>query len=105
MCRQPREPEPFCRLTTVTKRTPTAREAFEHATGLKCERENAWVPMLIEPNEVEQIIAEGDDGKGWGGRYWAAKLLQEMLAAGLSRYEPDPLGALAEARRRRKTAS
>ena len=39
----------------------------------------------------ESIDENGDDPRDAAGR----KLLRRMLKAGLSRYEPDPLGALA----------
>ena len=43
----------------------------------------------------------GINGGVGGGNYAAAKLLKRMLACGLSRFEPEPLRALAEARRQR----
>ena len=63
-----------------------------------------WQPQPhdLNPDEVEVIIARGDDGVN--GNYAAAKLLKRMLKAGLSRYEPDVVGALEQAEARRPEA-
>jgi len=60
-----------------------------------------WQPTVadIPPDQVEAIIARGDDGLA--GNYAAAKLLRRMLKAGLSKYEPQVLQKLAEAKARR----
>jgi hypothetical protein len=50
-----------------------------------------WIYDLVK------IINAGDDGII--GDYAAARLLQRMLNAGLSRYEPDPERALAKAKK------
>jgi len=49
-------------------------------------------PCWIDFRDIKFIIARGDDGVT--GDYAAAKLLQRMLAAKLSRFEPDPVSAL-----------
>jgi hypothetical protein len=70
-----------------------------------CQRElirpRLWqpIPADIDPDQIEAIIAKGDDGKA--GRFLAAKLLRKMLRAGLSRFEPQPIEALAAARAKR----
>ena len=63
-------------------------------------RPRLWqpTPADIDPADIETILARGDDAPN--GNYAAAKLLKRMLRAGLSRYEPEPLKALAEAKRR-----
>ena len=63
-------------------------------------RPRLWqpIPADIDPADIETILARGDDGLG--GEYAAARVLRRMLRAGLSRYEPEPLKALAEAKRR-----
>ena len=63
-------------------------------------RPRLWQPLLmdLDPNEIEAIIARGDDNKS--GEYAAAKLLRRLLRAGLSQYEPEPLRRLAEIKRR-----
>jgi hypothetical protein len=63
-------------------------------------RPRLWqpIPADIDPADLETILARGDDGLG--GEYAAARVLKRMLRAGLSRYEPEPLKALAEAKRR-----
>ena len=58
-------------------------------------------PADIDPADIETIIARGDDAPN--GNFTAAKLLKRMLRADLSRYEPDPVRALAEAKRRAPT--
>jgi hypothetical protein len=70
-----------------------------------CQRElirpRLWqpTPADIDPADIEAIIAKGDDGKA--GRFVAAKLLRKMLRAGLSRFEPQPIEALAAAKAKR----
>jgi hypothetical protein len=51
-----------------------------------------WQPPPCWIRDLEGDLAAGDDGVS--GRYAAAKLTQRLLQAGLSRFEPDPLGAL-----------
>jgi hypothetical protein len=45
------------------------------------------------------MIARGQDNNGPHGDYNAAVLLRKMLAAGISRWEPDPMTALKQAKR------
>jgi len=49
-----------------------------------------WPPCWI--GDIDAELAAPPDQSG---RHRAAELLQRMLAAGLSQFEPDPLGALA----------
>ena len=60
-------------------------------------RPKLWLalPMYIEPDEIEAIIARGPDRNG---EYQAAKILRKLLRAGLSCFEPEPLKALAAAK-------
>jgi len=51
-----------------------------------------WQPPPCWVDDIEADLAAGDDGNL--GRYAAARLLKRMLAASLSRYEPDPITAL-----------
>jgi len=51
-------------------------------------------PCWIDSRDIKSIIARGDDGVA--GDFAAARLLQRMLEAGLSQYEPDPISALAK---------
>jgi hypothetical protein len=85
-----------------------AEDGFDAAADLAvyhCQRElirpRLWqpTPADIDPAEIEAIIARGDDGKA--GRFVAAKLLRKMLRAGLSRFEPQPIEALAAVKTRR----
>jgi hypothetical protein len=65
-------------------------------------RPRLWQPTPADITDVEGTLAKGDDGLG--GDYRAALLLKRMLAAGLSRYEPRPVEALAAAKRRAAAA-
>ena len=56
-------------------------------------------PWQSPPVWITDLVADlnaGDDGVL--GRYQGARLLRRMLDAGISRYEPDPLGALKQAK-------
>jgi hypothetical protein len=63
-----------------------------------------WQPLPadIDPAQVDAIIAKGDDHLG--GEFQAAKLLRRLLKAGLSRYEPRPIEALAKVKAQRMAA-
>jgi hypothetical protein len=52
----------------------------------------AYPPCWISLDEIDALIAAGDDGIR--GKYVAAKLLKRMLALGISNYHPDPLAAI-----------
>jgi len=74
------------------------QEAAESAVyHLQCRalRLRPWEPPPSWIRDLEADLAAGDDGVS--GRYRAARLTQRLLAAGLSRFEPDPLAALAQA--------
>jgi hypothetical protein len=82
-----------------------AERGFEeagHAASYHCQyaalRLKPWefAPCWVAPDEVDAIIAAGEDRK----RYGAAKLARRMLDAGASLFAPDPERALREARRR-----
>jgi len=62
-----------------------------------------WQPPPCWVDELVSDIHAGPDGIG--GQYQAAKLLQRLLEAGLSRFEPDPESALKEVRKRPPPAS
>jgi hypothetical protein len=47
-------------------------------------------PCWVSVAAIESVIARGDINS----EYKAARLLEQMLAAGLSKYEPDPPAAL-----------
>jgi hypothetical protein len=51
-------------------------------------------------DDMEATLAAGDDGIM--GKYAAAKLLQRMLDANISIYEPDPIAALEQTKRTKK---
>jgi hypothetical protein len=51
-----------------------------------------WQPTPAQIDDLEGVLVSGDDNVG--GHYAAARLLQRLLDAGLSRFEPDPINAL-----------
>jgi hypothetical protein len=57
-----------------------------------------WQPLPCDADL--DWLAHGDDGTM--GRYAAAKLLERLLAFGLSRWEPDPKRAIAAAEAARR---
>jgi len=62
-------------------------------------------PWQIRPMDIDDPD-NPDEGRGparaqLDGRYEAAALLKRMLAAGVSRYHPDPMAAIEEAERER----
>jgi hypothetical protein len=69
------------------------------AYGLQCDALNPepWQP--VPANEYVSVTDNDDDYGPLMGRAAAAELLRRLLAAGLSRFEPDPLGALARVER------
>ena len=69
-----------------------AETASYHCQGTRL-RLRPWQPPPCWCRDPEGDLAAGNDGIG--GRYAAALLTQRLLAAGLSRYEPDPIAALA----------
>jgi len=104
ICRTPRKDDPG-RPEQIDHFLAT-RPWFNVATfAAQCCQRDALRPKLWQPTpcriaDVEATLARGNDGIN--GAYAAAKLLKRMLAAGLSRYEPEPLKALAEAAQARR---
>jgi hypothetical protein len=74
-----------------------------------CQRKNLQIrmwqpcPAEIPIDEIASIIAKGPDGKS--GYFAAAKILRRMLLLGISRYEPDPMQAIATAKAKRAAAT
>jgi AcrR family transcriptional regulator len=61
-----------------------------------------WPPCWLRTDDdVEAALAEPENHTG---RKAAAELVQRLLAAGLSRFEPDPIAALERAERMRDAA-
>jgi hypothetical protein len=56
-----------------------------------------WQPPPCHISNIESALKVVDEQSGWRA---AALLLQRMLDAGVSRWHPDPLAALAEAEQR-----
>jgi hypothetical protein len=70
-----------------------AAKSASHACQCAVLRPKPWQPI-----PANEYVAVTDDDSEYGpvmGRAAAAELLRRLLAAGLSRYEPDPLNALA----------
>jgi hypothetical protein len=68
--------------------------AHSAAYGCQCD---ALRPEPWQPVPANEYVAVTDDDSAYGpvmGRAAAAELLRRLLAAGLSRYEPNPLEAL-----------
>jgi hypothetical protein len=53
-------------------------------------------PCHIDVADIDRLIAAGDD---MHGKFVAAKLLRRMLELGVSQFHPDPMAALAAAKR------
>jgi hypothetical protein len=51
-------------------------------------------PCWVAPANIEDFLAAGPDADDTHGWRDAARLLQRLLDAGLSRYEPNPANAL-----------
>jgi hypothetical protein len=66
--------------------TDLAASAQYHALGLK--------PWQVEPCNASNVV-----DNGWGGKPDEVALRRKMIKLGLSRFEPDPLQAIAEAER------
>ena len=58
----------------------------------------AYPPCWISLDEIDALIAAGDDGPR--GKYVAAKLLKRMRELGVSKYHPDPMAAIEAATKR-----
>jgi hypothetical protein len=52
-----------------------------------------WTPSWLAPGDIDAELSAPPDQSG---RHRAAELLKRLLACKLSRFEPDPLRALAE---------
>jgi hypothetical protein len=59
-----------------------------------------WQSPPCWVDDIEATLAAGDDGIE--GKYAAAKLLQRMLDANISIYEPDPIAALERTKRTKR---
>src|SRR5262245_40235078 len=64
---------------------------YEHLQLRPWQTPPCW---LRDDDDVADALSRPDDHTG---RRTAAEIVKRLLAAGLSRYEPDPLGALATA--------
>lgn len=80
-------------IDSMLKERPWREVAEFAAYGCQC------AALHLKPWQPPPCWAEIDDQDNEAGpisgRRAAAKLLQRLLAAGLSRYEPDPVNALA----------
>jgi hypothetical protein len=80
------------------------RAAKSASYALQCNvlHPKPWQP--VPANDYVSVTDDDDESGPVMGRAAAAELLRRLLAAGLSRYEPDPINALArvEAERARQ---
>ena len=93
-----RDPERAEHLTSKLKDEPWIEVAQFAAYSVQIDA-LALKPWQDPPANLDEDADEPDNAaraSNAAGR----QLLRQMLAAGLSRYEPDPLAALAEAKRR-----
>jgi len=95
-------------IETCRRKEPADREQIERKLSTELWREVAEFasyscqcdalhlqPWQSPPCWVFDLVADINAGNdGILGDYQAAKLLQRLLDAGLSRYEPDPIAAL-----------
>jgi hypothetical protein len=89
--RNPTSDEPINRRLDPVRWYEAAMSA---AYGCQCD---ALRPKPWQPVPANDYVAVTDDDSDYGpvmGRAAAAELLRRLLAAGLSRYEPDPVNAL-----------
>jgi hypothetical protein len=82
----------------------TAKRIFYKRTGLRWPFEDSASEISRLPANEYVAVTDRDDEGPVMGRAAAAELLRRLLAAGLSRFEPDPINALArvEAERARQ---
>lgn len=86
-------------IESMLQSRPWERVGAFAAYSCQCEalRPRPWQPV---PANEYVSVTDGDDAAGpIGGRKAAAELLRRLLGAGLSRFEPDPIGALEAAER------
>jgi hypothetical protein len=64
-------------------------------------RSKPWLklPCNLDDAEVERILAAGDNGNDFHGKYAAAVLARRMQRHNISKWHPDPKRALTEAER------
>jgi hypothetical protein len=92
-----KEPGRAEQLTDMLKSQPW-EEVASFAARCAQDRELNLYPWQQPPCRVDEDDVDGDEDDA------ARALLRRMLAAGLSRYEPEPLKALGAKRRRRRKA-
>jgi hypothetical protein len=100
------------RCIEIAKRRPSRAEQLEG----KLQQGDPWIEVAelaccvvqsrvlnLKPWQLPPCNEDEDDPDPYDRD--AQKLLRQMLAAGVSRYEPDPLAALQQAKRKRKPPS
>jgi|SRR5262249_55846845 len=101
-------------IETCRQKDPAARAQIERKLATELWRETAEFaayscqcdalhlqPWQDPPCHVDDLVGAINAGNdGILGDYAAAKLLQQLLDRGLSRYEPDPVSALKQAKKR-----
>ena len=77
----------------------TFEEVGMFAVGRCQDRTLGLRPWECPPFQTKPVDEPGDS---WGCRPGEVELLKRMLAAGISRYHPDPMRALTEAERKQQ---
>jgi hypothetical protein len=85
-CRDPMRAEQLARIETATGRRDAQMQAAYH-----CQRKNLKLPPWEDVPMHGDLVVPFNRGDPFS-RAKAKALLDRLLAAGLSRYEPDPLG-------------
>jgi hypothetical protein len=117
--RDPRDVDAWERCTEIVRRrSPADAERINrtlakeglakagHDAAYRCQYDalklRPWdmTPSCINPCEIDAMIARGPNDPTPHSDYNAAVLLRKMLAAGISRWEPDPMVALAQAKKK-----
>jgi hypothetical protein len=94
ICRTQKTPEDRRQIEEKLEDEPWIEVAHFAAYSCQCDALHLK-PWQSPPCWIDNLVATINDGNdGIGGDYAAAKLLQRLLDAGLSRFEPDPIGAL-----------
>ena len=91
------------RVRDMLRTRPRAEVGWSCAISCqeKVLRTRPWQP--VPAADYVAVTDRDDEGSPIMGRAAAAELLRRLLAAGLSRYEPDPLRALARIEAERGT--
>jgi hypothetical protein len=90
MMRNDPDPRRRTQIAEMLREDPWSEAAIFAAYHCQCERLKLKpfepAPVDVDPSDVDRILRIGRSHQG----YQAARLVRQLLDAGLSRYEPDP---------------